>query len=148
MPNIHINMLAILIAVVANFILGFLWYTPLFGKAWGKEMGFNMDQKPPASALIKGMVFMVIGNFLMAWVFAHNMAVWNPVTWGLPPSEMSSNVNGSAIMAAIFTWLGFFVPTDLGTVAWENKSWKLFFINTTYHLLSLVVVAMILVHMM
>jgi len=145
MPNIHINMLAIIIAVVANFILGYLWYTPLFGRIWAREMGFNTDQKPPASALAKGMIFMVIGNFLMAWVFAHNIAVWNPVTWGLPPSNMSPCSN--AVAAAIFTWLGFFVPGDLSAVAWENKSWKLFFINTVHHFLSLLVAAMIIVYM-
>lgn len=145
MPNIQINILAVIIAVVANFILGFLWYTPLFGKVWGREMGFDMDKKPSSSALIKGMIFMVIGNFLMAWVFAHNMAAWSPVSWGLPPSGMSPFSN--AMMAAVFTWLGFFFPTDLGTVAWENKSWKLFFINTGYHLASLFVVAMILAYM-
>lgn len=145
MPNIHINILAILIAVVANFVLGFIWYTPLFGRRWGKEMGFNMDEKPPGSALAKGMIFMIIGNFLMAWVFAHNMAVWNPITWGLPASEMSPI--GTAMSAAIFTWLGFFFPGDLGSVVWEKKSWTLFFINTGYHLASLIVVAMILAHM-
>jgi hypothetical protein len=145
MPNIHINMIAILVAVVANFIVGFLWYTPLFGKAWGKEMGFNTDVKPPASAMIKGMVFMVIGNFLMAWVFAHNIAVWNPVTWGQAPSEMSPVA--SALSASIFTWLGFYFPVDLGSVAWENKSWKLFFINTGYHLVSLLVAAFVIMFM-
>ncbi len=145
MENIHVNMTAILIAVVANFILGFIWYTPLFGKAWGKEMGFDMTQKPPSSALVKGMVFMVIGNFLLAWVLAHNMAAWNPVSWGQAPSEASPAAN--ALAAAIFTWLGFFFPQDLGTVAWENKSWKLFFINTSYHFVSLLLVAMIIAHM-
>jgi hypothetical protein len=145
MPNIHINFVAVIIAVVANFILGFLWYTPIFGKVWGREMGFNTDEKPPGSALAKGMIFMIIGNFLMAWVFAHNMAVWNPVTWGLPPSEMSPGSN--AIMAAVFTWLGFYFPGDLGSVAWEKKSWKLFFINTGYHFISLLVVAIILSYM-
>jgi hypothetical protein len=145
MPNIHIHPVAILIAVIANFVLGFIWYTPLFGKAWGKEMGFNMDQKPPKSALIKGMVFMLIGNFFMAWVLAHNMAAWNPMTWGQPASPMSPA--SSAFWAALFTWLGFFVPTDLGTVAWEMKSWKLFFINTGYHFAALLLVAMILAHM-
>ena len=145
MPNIHINFLAIIIAVVANFVLGFIWYTPLFGKAWAKEMGFNTEQKPPASAMIKGMIFMVIGNFLFAWVFAHNMAVWNPVTWGQPPSDMSPAAN--AMMAAVFTWLGFYFPGDLGSVAWEMKSWKLFFINTSYHFASLLVVAFILAFM-
>ena len=145
MPTIHINMLAVLIAVVANFILGFIWYTPLFGKAWGKEMGFNMDQKPPSSALIKGMVFMVIGNFLMAYVFAHNIAAWNPLSWGQPASTMSPGQN--AFMAAFFTWLGFYFPGELGRVAWEMKSWKLLFINTGYHFLSLLLVAMILCYM-
>lgn len=146
MPNIHISFLAIIIAVIAHFVLGFIWYTPLFGKIWAKENGFNMDQKPPAGAMVKGMVFNLIGNFLMAWVFAHNLAVWNPVTWGLEASpEMTTT--GMAMAGAIFTWLGFFVPMDLNSVAWEMKSWKLFFINTGYHLLSLIVVAQILVHM-
>src|ERR1700761_5044626 len=144
-PNIHIHPVAIIIAVVANFVLGFLWYTPIFGKVWAKEMGFNTDMKPPASALVKGMVFMVIGNFLMAFVFAHNIKEWNPVSWGLPPSSVPPMVD--ALQAAIFTWLGFFVPVDLNTVSWEMISWKLFFINTGYHLVSLLVVAMILIHM-
>lgn len=30
MPNIQINFVAIFVAVFANFILGYLWYTPLF----------------------------------------------------------------------------------------------------------------------
>ena len=145
MPNIEINYLAIVIAVVANFLLGFVWYTPLFGKAWAKEMGMDPTKKAPAGALAKGMIIMVIGNFLMAYVFAHNIAVWNPLTWGQPASEMSPMA--TVFSAAIFTWLGFYVPQDLSSIAWENKSWKLFFINTGYHLLSLIVVAAILIMM-
>jgi len=145
MPTIEINYVAILIAVVANFILGFIWYTPLFGKVWAKEHGFDMTQKPPSGALAKGMIIMIIGNFLMAYVFAHNIAVWNPVTWGQPPADVSPVMN--AFTAAFFTWLGFFLPLDLNTVAWEMKSWKLFFINTVYHLLALIVVALIIIMM-
>lgn len=145
MENIHINMMALGIAVVANFILGYLWFTPLFGKAWGAEMGYKMDEKPPGSELAKGMIFMVIGNFFMAWVFAHNIAVWDPTTWGQPASTMSPAAN--ALTAAIFTWLGFYFPGDLGSVVWERKSWKLFFINTGYHFASLLLVAIIFTHM-
>ena len=68
MEPIKINIIAILIAVVVNFILGWLWYTPLFGKLWGREMGYDMNEKPASSELMKGMVFMIIGNFLFAWV--------------------------------------------------------------------------------
>ena len=88
---------------------------------------------------------MIIGSFLMAFVFAHNIAAWNPITWGQPASTMS--VGQNATMAAIFTWLGFYMPGELGRVAWENKSWKLFFINSGHHFLSLLIVAFILMSM-
>jgi hypothetical protein len=134
-----INYTAILVAVVANFILGFLWYTPLFGKAWAKEMGFDTSVKPPASALAKGMIIMLIGNFLMAYVFAHNMGAWTFV-----PGMDVMPASGIILNSAIFTWLGFYVPVDLSAIAWENRSWKLFFINTGYHLAMLLVAATIL----
>ncbi len=143
MPEIQVNFVAILVAVVVNFVLGFIWYTPLFGKTWAVEMGFDPNEKPESSAMAKGMIFMIIGNFLFAYVLAHNMAAWSPATWGatnyagLPTSEIIMNT-------ALFTWLGFFLPVDLGTVAWEKKSWKLFGINTGYHLVSIAVVATIL----
>ena len=146
-PNIQINMTAVLIAVVANFIFGAIWYMPLFGKVWGKEMKMDMTgPKPSASFMIKGMSLMIIGNFLMAYVFAHNIAVWNPITWSQPASAMTTGQIASA--AAIFTWLGFYLPQDLSKIAWEGASWKLFFINTVYHFLSLLIAAIILVKMM
>ena len=137
--QLPINMVAILVAVVANFILGFLWYTPLFGKAWAKEMGFDATIKPPAGALAKGMIFMVIGNFFLAFAFAHNIAAWTFV-----PGIKEMSVAERIFQATFFTWLGFYFPVDLGTVAWESKSWKLFFINTGYHFTMLLVAAVIL----
>jgi len=146
-PNIHLNMVAVIIAVVANFIFGAIWYMPLFGKAWAKEMKMDPNgPKPPASVMYRGMAIMVIGNFLMAFVFAHNIAVWNPVTWGQPADPAWGGK--AACMAAFFTWLGFYLPQDLGRIAWEGASGKLFFINTVYHFLSLLIAAMILVMMM
>ena len=67
-----------LIAVVANFFVGFVWYTPLFGKAWAKEMKIEVTRKPTAAEIGKGMSMMIIGNFLMAWVFAHTIAQDRP----------------------------------------------------------------------
>lgn len=145
-PMIVINYLAVGIAVAANFVLGFLWYTPLFGKIWAKEMGLTFDQKPSTAFFVKALFINIVGNFLMAWVLAHNIAVWNPATWGHDvPAEMTPVL--MATMSAIFTWLGFFVPVDLNTISWEMKSWRLFLINTSYHLLSLLVVSYIIVFM-
>lgn len=143
MEDIKINFMAIGIAVVANFIFGFLWYTPLFGKAWAKELGFDTSVKPPAGELAKGMIVMVIGNFFMAWVLSHNMIAW---TFVPGVKEMGAMANASS--AAIFTWLGFYFPVDIGAVMWERKSWKLFFINTGYHFFMLLIAAMIISNMM
>jgi hypothetical protein len=129
LEELGINFTAIIVATVANFILGFLWYTPLFGKAWAKEMGYDMNVKPPKGALAKGMIFMVIGNFLMAYVLAHNNAAWSFVPGMDQMSPMMKVMN-----AAIF-------------VAWENKSWKLFGINTGYHFAMVLVAALILTYM-
>jgi len=142
MEQIHINYLSILIGVVANFIFGFIWYTPLFGKRWGRELGMDMTQKPKSSEMTRGMVFMVVGNFFLAWVFAHNIAAWSYV-----PEMKNNGLFANAMMAAVFTWLGFFLPVDLSSVAWERKSWTLFFINTGYHLISLIIVALIVTFM-
>ena len=139
--ELGIYMTGIAIAVVAKFILGFIWYTPLFGKAWGKEMGYDLNEKPDNSIMFKGMAFMVFGNILFAWVFAHNIAAWTFVP-GM--NEMGNFSN--AMSAAIFTWLGFYLPVELGGTVWEKKSWKLFAINTGYHLASLLLVAFILTY--
>jgi len=142
MEEMHINMTAILIAVVANFILGFIWYTPLFGKAWAKEMGFDTSVKPEGGQIAKGMIIMIIGNFFLAFVFAHNIAAW-----GFVPGVKEASKISNIMQSTVFTWLGFYLPVDLGAIAWEKKSWKLFGINTSYHFMMLLVASIILTYM-
>ena len=142
MEEMHINMVAVLVAVIANFVLGFIWYTPLFGKAWAREHGFDTSIKPTTGELAKGLIFMIIGNFFMAFVLAHNIAAW-----GYVPGAKEASPAANIVSATIFTWLGFYLPVDLGAVAWEKKSWKLFGIDTGYHFMMLLVAALILISM-
>ena len=53
-------------------------------------------------------------------------------------------VLNNALTTAVFTWIGFYVPGQLGATVWEKNSWKLFSINTGYHLASLIIAALIL----
>ncbi len=140
--EIHINWLAVLVAVIANFVLGWLWYGPLFAKPWAKELGMDMSQKPDPAVMMKGMAFNLIGNFFMAWVLANNISAWYHVP-GMTEMGKFSNIFSTAFC----TWLGFYVPYHLGAVVWENRSWKLFFINVGYALVSLLLVATILICM-
>jgi hypothetical protein len=136
---LHVNIIAVLVAVVINFILGFLWYAALFAKAWTKEMGYDANMRPDRKAIMKGMVLMVIGNFLFAWVLAFYLAGWQYIPGA---NKMTPFVMG--INSAISVWIGFFAPVHLSRVVWEKHSWKLFFINSGYHLAATAIIALIL----
>ena len=131
--------MAVLVAVVANFILGFLVHAH-FWKSLGKEMGQDPNEKPKSSDMMRGLLFMVIGNFLMAYVFAYNIAAWSFV-----PDMENMSATGNILNSAIFTWFGFYLLRRAGWHRMGKEIPKLFFINTGYHLASLLVVATILI---
>jgi hypothetical protein len=139
---LQISFLAVVVATIANFFFGFLWYTPLFGKAWARELKFDMNGTPGKGEMARGLIFSLIGNFLLAFVLAHNNAAW-----GFVPEMKGTSPVGIIANSAIFTWLGFYLPVDLNRVSWERASWKLFGINTVYHFLSLVIAAAIVTFM-
>ena len=60
----HVNFIAILAAAVAQFVLGFIWYSPMtpIGAAWMREMKISGDQKPGAE-----MAAFPIGAIMAAW---------------------------------------------------------------------------------
>lgn len=145
MPEIQINFLALLVATVAGFFLSFVWYTPLFGKAWAAEMGFDHSEKAPASAMIKSLLLTVFSVFLIAFVLNSNIAAWTPSTWGA--TAFSIGKFEQAMQAGIFTWLGFFVSNLLLGVAWEKRSWKLFAIDAGYYLVLMLLIAFTIIYM-
>lgn len=142
-PNIHLYWPAILAAIAAGFVLGFLWFGPIFGKIWAREMKFAPDYRPSTAVMIKATLLQLVGTALTVYVLAHSQEVWKPFsTWGLGTTDGGTWMYG--VMSAGFTWLGFFVPQQLTGVAWENKSWKLFAINAGGNLATLMAQGLIL----
>ncbi|MBI5507967.1 MAG: DUF1761 domain-containing protein [Deltaproteobacteria bacterium] len=140
-PTIHLDFAAILVAVLSNLVLGGLWYGPMFGGTWAKLVGMDISKKPPASAMVRGYVMMVVGAFLTAYVLAHSAEVWRPSSWGLQGDAPAWTYG---VMSAGFTWVGFYLPVLSGSVAWEGKSWKLFAINAAYYFVALQIMGAIL----
>ncbi|MFE1938045.1 DUF1761 domain-containing protein [Leptospira kirschneri] len=140
-PELHINYLAVLVAVITNFILGSIWYGPLLGKTWVKEMGLPSNFQPNQKEMFRSMGLMVIGSILTAYVLFYTTNVWRASSWKAG-EDQAAWVYG--FYSGIYTWLGFYVPLLLNSVAFENKSWKLFAINADYNFISLQAVAMIL----
>lgn len=109
-----LNYLAIFLAVIAQFIIGFVWYGPIFGKVWGKMHGLDklsketqqkmMKEMPPYYAL--QLLVTVVTTVVLA-IFITNLPGWNP--YGM----------------AFFFWLGFAVPAQVSAVIFGGtpKEW-------------------------
>ena len=73
MKELKINHLAVLVAVVLQFVLGFLWYGPLFGEAWMGMVGLDQAtiEADPAGAeeWITNTVTAVVSMYVLAWLF-------------------------------------------------------------------------------
>ncbi len=74
MKELKINHLAVLVAVVLQFVLGFLWYgNVLFGEAWMGMVGLDMaaiEADPPgAEEWITNIVSAVVSMYVLAWLF-------------------------------------------------------------------------------
>ena len=144
MEHLKINYLAIVAGVVANMVIGFVWYGPLFGKKWAAEVGLPADFKPSGSAMGKSMGMMLVGAILVAYCLAMNSAAWHFLAEKTMPQPANPLMMGFS--AGFYTWIGFFVPVYLNSVAFEGKSWTLFGINTGYYFVNLQVLGMILAY--
>jgi hypothetical protein len=139
---VEINFWAVLVCGAASMVLGFLWYGPLFGKSWAKEMGWGnitpeqeAEKKKQAG---KAYPQVFIGALLMAYVLAVTLLTFMKGAGQEPSVSMG-------LQGAFWLWLGFIVPVKYGDKLWGGKSLKLFFIDVVYYLVQLAVFALILI---
>ncbi len=133
---VPVNYLAIFIAAVGSMVIGYLWYGPLFGKMWMKEMGISKEKM--TKAMKKNMAtygLMFVGSLVMALVLARATVF----------ASAYLRVNGlsAGLMSGFWNWLGFVAPVTLGSLLWEGKSIKLWILNNGYYLVTLLVMGAI-----
>jgi len=96
--QITVNYMAVVIAAIAGFLVGWGWYT-VFGKVWMEALGKKMKDCEPS---LVPFVIAGVSCLLMAWMLAGLMGHLSDIT-----------VRGG-IISALFVWLGF-VLTTTGT---------------------------------
>ncbi|MFT4758785.1 MAG: hypothetical protein ACI9XO_000976 [Paraglaciecola sp.] len=114
-----------LIGGVAAFILGALWYTKLFGKAWQAETGLSEEDTQKDMLRTHGLAFlmMVVMSFVVNFVInMHEPADQTFVHGGFHGMMLASMV---AVPAMAINYL------------YQRKSLKLFLIDTSYMILLL-----------
>ena len=116
-----------IIAAVANFAIGFLWYGPLFGKQWMKLLGLKASNTEEGK---KEMPKLLAINFASVLVEAHILA------YLLQKMGVTSSKEGA--------WLGFWLglgivgTTMLANYLYTKKPRNLFLIDWGYHLVGLI----------
>ncbi len=128
---VPVNYLAVLVAAIVSMVIGFLWYGPLFGKPWMREMGMSKEKMDAAMKKDMGKSYglMFVGSLVMSYVLAH-ATIFAGTYLGVTGVS-------AGLMSGLWNWLGFVAPVTLGSVLWEGKSWKLWFLNNGYYLVTL-----------
>lgn len=126
----EVNWLAIVIAALASFLLGGLWYSPvLFGKAWQRETGLT-DERLKQGNMARIFALSFVLALLAAWNFANFL--------GPRPSLVFGTAVGAS--AGLLWVAGSFGINYL----FERKSLKLFLINGGYHTVQFAIIGLVL----
>lgn len=125
----EINWLAVLAAALSSFLLGGVWYSALFAKAWQKAAGLSDEQiKNGNMALIFG------GSFVLALIASASFAVF-----------LGNGLNAATGALYGFTAGLCWVSASFGiNYLFERKSLALFLINGGYHTLQFTLIGAIL----
>ena len=125
----QVNGLSVMVAAVVSFVIGGIWYGPLFGRAWME--GFNLSEDD----LKKRSVPMTFGiALLLALITALNLEMFLG-----PQSDLMTG-----LMAGLFSGVGF-VATLLGILyVFEMQKLKIYLINAGYCVVTLTVMGIIL----
>jgi hypothetical protein len=129
--DIHINYLAVVVAALANYIIGAIWYGVIFSDAWKKMSGIT-DMKPTPQNIVLGMASALV----MSYVLAHAIV--------FASAYMKASCVSVGLTGGFFNWLGFIATVTLGGVIYEKRPWKLWLLNNAYWLISLLVMGTIL----
>jgi len=126
-----VNWLAIIIAALANMIIGFLWYgTWAFGKSWMKLSGRTMGEGFPAGpgplyALTA--VAAVVQAITMAWLVG----------------QTGANSGAAGAIVGLYVGMGIVAAAMFAEVLFAGRHPRLFAITAGYSVLALIVQGMI-----
>ena len=131
MPEISINWIALLVAVIAKQVIGALWHSPMvFGKVWSAETGVSDSEM--RATLPRALPIEIVGSLIAAFVLLHAVRY----------AQANSVLLGAAV--GFLNWLGFVATSRLGSVLFAKGSFRLYLIDAGYWLVGLVVMGAIL----
>lgn len=131
----QMNYLAVLVAAIAIFIIGALWYSPaLFAKRWIALQGRTAEEMKASTHL--PMLVLMLLSFVCGLLVALALAVV------LHHYSHMDALKGGMIGA--LCWLGFIGSTSITTSLFSARPTRLWLIDAGYHLVAAIVAGLIL----
>lgn len=125
----NINWLSVIVAAISSFLVGGVWYGPLFGRAWMTEFGFTEDDLKKRS-VPKTFGLSLFLAFIAAFILEMFIGAEADLMFGT--------------MAGFFAGFGW-VATLLGILyLFEMQTLKAYLINAGYCVISLTLMGLIL----
>lgn len=123
-----LNYLAILVAGISNMVVGFLWYGPIFGKAWMALRGISAEDTNPNPLIYVVSLLLSLLMALVLSVFIHHVDA---------SIQAMSLVLG--LLVALLVWIGFVGPATFQNNMYSGISKQLFAIDYGYVLVALLI---------
>jgi len=132
MPQVPINYVAVVVSAIVLMVLGAVWYAPpVFGTMWMRLIAKkpeDVQQGPMPQAY--GMMF--VSALVLSFALAHVLR------W----AGAGTAIGG--IKVALALWIGFVLTTNAGTFIFEGRPAALYWLNTGYHGVGMIIVGVIL----
>jgi hypothetical protein len=125
-----VSYVAIFIAAVAGFLVGFVWYGPLFSKPWRAANNLTSESMHARGGSMPMLLILTfVALLVMAWVLAGLIA-------HLGPGQVTLK-NG--VISAVFCWIGFVITTMVVNNAFAGRKGALTLIDGGHWLVVLIV---------
>jgi hypothetical protein len=129
-----INYPAVIVATIIHFMIGGLWYGPLFSKKFIELIGWTPVQleQIAAQSHARELVFAFLCSLVLVYILAHFVQY-----------TKATGVAGG-MQTAFWLWLGFVATTQLATVLFEQRKLGLYLLNVSYQLVACLICGAIL----
>jgi len=113
------NIIGFLGAGILSFIIGMLWYGPLFGSIWLKAMGITQKdiEKAQCQSMTKYFLATVFNEVWKSWVVAVFLAY------------LGISETYDVIKFVLLIWSGFIATNSLNGLLWEGEKLPLYLVN-------------------
>ena len=132
-----INLVAVLLAAISTFIIGFLAHGPVSGKLWMQLANIHPTGNEKMSDMYGKMLWNFVVNIVTAYVLAvvYLFASTSPYFGG--PGIFTG------IHSALLVWFGFIVTSSSIAVIWMGQSIKLWLFECVASLIAFVAMGVI-----